>query len=367
MEGAGLPMRWKSLLGLGAIVLAISACASDLKAAGDTAKTPLAKGVKWHPGHYMMVKTAATQKEYVHPSFLGIQKFYYWKNLEPAQGRYDFSEIKSDLAFLGKHGKRLVIQIQTKAFGEGANVAPACLKNPEFGGGLYKTTTGSYNPVIWNDKVNARLLALYRALGKEFNSDPYLEAVVIPETAPSSSIARGTPQPGVEPFTIRKFVDALKIGMKTLKDAFLNTVVIQYTNFPPEALQELTDYQKEIGVGLGGPDIRPYDTGLSGSSKGVYRFYPQLSGIVPLGTAVQSEDYVRKTRKGPLDPTPVNEIYEFGRDKLHLNYIFWLDKPRYFDKVEAMMKSPWFPKDPAGGLDARCPKTIAPRLGEDKP
>jgi hypothetical protein len=315
-------------------------------------------GVKWHPGHYIMVRGAIPDVLYEEKVFLGIQKLYNWKALEPQKDRYDFSSIKGDLAVLGKRGKRLVIQVQSKAFGEGRNVAPAYLNGPEYGGGVYKTSTGSFNPVIWNDKVNERMIALYAALGRELNSEPYLEAVVLPETAPSSNIGR-VPQPGVDPYTHEKFVGALKRQMKALKDAFPNTVVIQYTNFPREALQELTDYQKEIGVGLGGPDVRPYDLGLGDPKSGVYRFYPQMSGIVPLGTAVQSPDYTIRRHNGPFEPTPVNEIYEFGRDKLRLNYMFWFDRPGYFDKVVKMMQEPSFPKDVSGGLDARCPQKLA--------
>jgi hypothetical protein len=43
-----------------------------------------------------------------------------------------------------------------------------------------------------------------------------------------------------------------------------------------------------------------------------------------------------------------------------LNYIFWGVRPGYFDKVQAMLDDPSFPKDPAGGLDARLPKSLIP-------
>ena len=37
--------------------------------------------------------------------------------------------------------------------------------------------------MIWDERVNKRLNALYQQLGKEFDKEPFLEAVVIPETA----------------------------------------------------------------------------------------------------------------------------------------------------------------------------------------
>ncbi|MCX7016337.1 MAG: glycoside hydrolase, partial [Candidatus Sumerlaeota bacterium] len=148
-------------------------------------------------------------------------------------------------------------------------------------------------------------------------------------------------------------------GMIAMKKAFPHTVVIQYTNFPREALEDLTRFQSENGVGLGGPDIRPYDlTGVGNPQTGIFRLYPRVEGVAPLGAAVQSSDYVMKRKGGPFDPTPVNEIYEFSRDTLHLNYIFWLNKKGYFEKVVEMMNDPSFPKDPAGGLNAELPKCM---------
>ena len=97
-------------------------------------------------------------------------------------------------------------------------------------------------------------------------------------------------------------------------------------------------------------------------ASGAYRLYALLSGIVPLGAAVQQNDYTQKAAfRGPAGETPVKEIYGFGRDKLHLNYIFWATRPGYFDKVLAMMAAPSFPKDPVGGLDSNVPTALAVR------
>lgn len=314
--------------------------------------------VKWHPGHYSLASDEKTPREqYIQGKFLGLQKKYPWKQLEPKKGVYDFSIIHSDLQYLQKHGKRLVIQLQTKDFGQDQMNAPEYLKDKEFNGGLYLTSTGSLNPVLWNRKVADRIEALYRALGKEFDSEPFVEAIVIPETAISSDIQKKD-QKGIEHYTPEKFATALKQQMKVLKVAFPTTVVIQFTNFPKEVLGELTSFQKENGIGLGGPDINLYSKGLNDPLTGVYLYYDSLAGYVPLGSAVQSEDYTYgKTEKynGSVERPSVEQIYAFGRDRLHLNYIFWLIKPGYFDKVVTMMNRPDFPKDATGGLKATLP------------
>ena len=121
----------------------------------------------------------------------------------------------------------------------------------------------------------------------------------------------------------------------------------------------MAEYSKTHGVGFGGPDVYPHDPVLTDPQRGVYRLYAPLSGIVPLGAAVQPNDYTQKTAfRGAGGETPVQEIYEFGRDQLRLNYIFWSPRSGYFEKVQAMMAAPSFPKDPAGGLSPVLPKSL---------
>ena len=313
---------------------------------------------KWHPGHYAFVQFSALHEEHIYKNFRGIQKTYTWRALEPEQDHYDFSAIRSDLAFLGQHDKRLIIQVQTKTFGSGQNYCPAYLSGPDYGGGVYKTRWGSFNPIIWDERVNRRLKALYTQLGKELDHEPFLEAVVIPESAITlDAAARAEFR-----YTVEQYTRSVAAGMQALKDAFPSTVVIQYVNMPPESIRALADYAQTYGIGFGGPDIYPYDPVLTNPQRGVYRLYKPLSGIVPLGAAVQQNDYTQKAAfRGPAGETPVKEIYEFGRDTLRLNYIFWGTRQGFFEKVQAMLAAPSFPHDPASGLNSACPKSVGDR------
>jgi hypothetical protein len=314
------------------------------------------KDVKWHPGHYAFVQSAPLGEEHIYKNFRGIQKMYMWRTLEPEKDHYDFAAIRADLAFLAKHDRRLIIQIQTKTFGAGQNYCPAYLSGPDYGGGVYQTRWGSFNPIIWNEKVNERLNALYKQLGREFDREPFLEAVVIPESATTFDPATAS----AIAYTADKYTHSVEAGMQALKDAFPHTVTMQYINMPPESIQPLANFAKVQRVGFGGPDIYPYDPLLNDPQRGVYRLYAPLSGIVPLGAAVQQNDYTQRAAfRGPPGETPVKEIYEFGRDKLHLNYIFWGTRRGYFEKVQALLDDPSFPKDSAGGLDPHLPQSLA--------
>jgi hypothetical protein len=329
---------------------------------------------KWHPGHYVFVGTAnINAKEHLLEHFRGVQKCYGWSALEMAEGRYDFSAIEQDLTLLKNHGKYLVIQVQYKAFGKGRRLVPAYVQGPEYGGGVYRASSGSFDPVIWNKKVGERMDAFFAALGREFDNNPTVEAVVLPETSPSANLIKA-PQPGVERYTEEIYLEGLKQRLTAMRRAFPHTVVIQYVNYPANLLPELTDYMKSVGVGMGGPDVYPRPHNYFDPEKGVYRLYPKMSGAVPLGAAVQSPDYsvASKMRTAAFDrggdrnsvkvspqdeaPIPVREHLTLAQDKLKLNYLFWSSNPRQcFENVKTLLAQPDLARDPVGGLDARLP------------
>jgi hypothetical protein len=300
-----------------------------------------------------------------------VQKAYQWKDLEPDKGRYDFNAIKQDLDFLAKHGKFLVIQLQYKGFGKGQSIIPAYVKGEEYGGSPVISPVGALNSVLWNQNVSGRIAELIRALGREFDSHPHLAAINLPETA--TGYRYNNPQEGIEEYSHAKYVESLKLLMRSLRSSFPNTVVIQYTNFPTVVLDELIVYQEEVGVGLGGPDVYPGQEGVSDVNdpeRGVYRFYSRLSGKVPLGAAVQTENYSNLLKKqsalrrgenvtiqpGDEIPFPVREHLKLAQQKLHLNYMFWARQPAdSFENVKKLLAEPELARDPAGGLDARLP------------
>jgi hypothetical protein len=60
---------------------------------------------------------------------------------------------------IGPSSAALVIQIQTKTLAPGQNYCPAYLTGEGYGGGVYRTRWGSFNPIIWDERVHRRLNA----------------------------------------------------------------------------------------------------------------------------------------------------------------------------------------------------------------
>ena len=319
-------------------------------------------GTKWHPGNFILLpmnvgepvvnKVMSTLRN--SPNFVGLQKRYTWKSLEPTPGVYDFSEIRSDLRRLTGMGKRLVVQVQYKSFKADENYAPAYLQSDEFGGGIFRMERGGANLKLWKDNVRDRIASLYAALGKALDGEPNLEAVVIPETSPGEK----SDLQGIG-YDEDRYVENLVSSAQTLRRAFPHTVTLLYANYPIRALPRFVEAMSATGLGLGGPDTF---TNSASMNRGVYREYDRLAGVVPLAVAVQAENYTAREHRGAQDRVPVMELYDFARNTLHVNYLFWVWQRApedYFGNVERMMFSV---SGRYGGLEGACPKLIAPCL-----
>jgi hypothetical protein len=167
---------------------------------------------------------------------------------------------------------------------------------------------------------------------------------------------------GVMPYSSDAYIANLSYGFRELNYDLPHTVVIQYTNFGVglEEVPPIVQLEKASGVGLGGPDLNPVGNPGLQAPRGVYQQYINLAGdqsrpnAIPMGTAVQ-----------PLDTgTAPEQTYLFGKNTLHLNYIFWLNKSGYIDQVTQVLsdKKIVSQSDAAGGLDARYPSSTSPYL-----
>ena len=283
-------------------------------------------------------------------AFEGAQLKYTWKELEPEKDHYEFSSISKDLAFLTSHGKRLFIQLQDSSFSAKRILVPAYLQTAEYHGGIsaqYKIVNGDEeHPIIegwaarrWDPAVQDRFRKLLITLGKEF--DGSVAGINLPET----SIGVGEAKQKPEGYSDEIYLNAVIENMRVLRQAFPRSVVIQYANFMPGEWLPGTDKSylrtvyrkaKELGVGMGGPDLLPFNRGQNNHS---YPLIKASAGSIVTGVAVQDGNYADVNPKTRQRAT-IAELFAFAKDQLQVDYIFWCtEEPFYSNEVVPFLRN----------------------------
>ncbi|MDR2878178.1 MAG: hypothetical protein LBV36_09115 [Chromatiales bacterium] len=287
-------------------------------------QTPDQATSKYHPGHYIALNDwdGPTQMlQAVRPGVTGIHKRYPWKVLEPTPGTYDFSGIEADLTIAADHGMQLVIMIEDKSFARNVRMTPPYLWEkytlPYIDGGQVAKR--------WDPYVLQRMALLTSALGAAFDTHPSLEGIAFQESAmgftPEIQRASG--------YTPERYRDALITMLTTTKSRFPRSQVFWYMNYLEGRQAYIGDVAEAIapyGIVMGGPDILPDSWPLNFHS---YPFYTRFKDRMTLFGAVQYDSY--KHQHASASATKywtMQELFAFGRDQLHLDYIFWTRKTR---------------------------------------
>jgi hypothetical protein len=274
----------------------------------------------------------------------GAQLKYMWRELEPTENQYNLELIQNDLDFLTSKGKKLFIQLQDVTFDTNLlkPVPDYLITDYRYHGGVnIKYETNENDKIIradgfvarrWDNLVAERFNKLLIALGERF--DGKIEGINLPETAVDFG-ETGKMYP--EGFTPEIYRDAIIKYMMMAKKAFPHSVVIQYANFMPgewlpwndkSYLHSLYEFAREKGIGMGGPDIQIYKKGQMNHS---YKFLKEYSDSITSGVAVQEGNYEEINPMTGKRVT-VKEIYDFGKDYLGLDYIFWCTQEPYYTK-----------------------------------
>ncbi|NML16588.1 hypothetical protein [Azohydromonas caseinilytica] len=331
-------------------------------------------GMKWHPGQYIHIPSrggvAAIEDTLAQirniEAARGLQLRYTWAELEPSEGRYDFSRIRQDLERVGGAKKRLHVLLMLKSFGGGARPVPEYLEQKAergratFNIGIQEKQApggprnrAGQNIALWEPRVLESLENFLLAMGRELDAHPALEGVAFNET----SLGKADRDIGAEDKT--QFFRNLASADRTLRKAFPSTVTLQFVNFPKEAIPILVGQMAEYGIGLGGPDIFLDDRSLRNN---VYTQYPRLAGVVPLAPSVQYENYVALRHQGERTSVPLEDLYNFARNELRANYLFWT-RPQQglknvWPEVLNFLKTHPQASTLTGGLATACPSAF---------
>ncbi|MBN1669627.1 MAG: beta-galactosidase [Kiritimatiellae bacterium] len=301
--------------------------------AGGNGRLPAKVKVEsFHPGHWVFVGNDKREKfDFLKecPEIVGAKKVYEWRALEPAEGRYDFSEIEGDLKYLEAMGKRFWIRVGHTAWSKNgkAKTPEYMWTDPKYGGhskwyGNYPRGERGWYPVFWNPHVKARWAALCEALGKRFNKEPYFEGFSLGETAVKRADEYGWTREGIE--------EAFKFNALAAKKAFPDKIVMQHINFASYDLAVFSAWLAENGIGIGGPDVGIPKQEGSLISK-AYAQYARFHDVVATGPDVQWGNYTGKNPRTGEQVTS-EELLAFAIESMNPWYMFWLTREPYFTR-----------------------------------
>lgn len=316
-----------------------------------TPPTPPIVTKKYTPGHYITIGGGDVKKlddsqtdltdglvfatELKNSGVKGVVVRYLWKDLEPTMDVYNFTRIKNHLDLLQSVGLKTVIFIDDKAFSGPTPLPSYLMANSDY---YFINTMGAHSATRWNPYVLTRFNSLFTKMGAQFDSHPALEGVTYQETSSQLSASTVT----VPPYDPVLYKETIIKTLTNQATAFPKSNVFWMMNFigsgyhngvfmkNPESqalIRDIANATMPLGVIMGGPDILPEETSLTTRT---YPFYKEFSakGMKLFGSA-QNDSFreLHSTSTGSaVYPTrfwtPL-EIFQYGRDELHINYLFW--------------------------------------------
>jgi hypothetical protein len=283
---------------------------------------------KYRPGHYIALlrsfDSQSIMSASVKPGVVGFMKRYTWRSLEPTLGAYNFSEIQSDLHWAAAYGMKLVVMIEDKTF---VNEKPGPAYLDQY---ALRNRDNGYTMARWQPYVVQRMNALTRALGARFDSNWALEGVIITEET----------APGVDNWILdangyspEKYRDAYISMLNSAANSLPTSRIFWYMNFFPRNQSYIGVVAAAVapkGVVMGGPDVLPDDGALKNMT---YPFYERMYGRMPLFGQVEGQCYyhLHKTSGYSTKYWTPAELFQFAKNRLHTNYMFWvrIPTPRY--------------------------------------
>ena len=289
------------------------------------------------------------QSKLNHPCVRGAQIIYSWKQLEPRKGVYDFSKIETDLTWLNNSHKKLFIQLQDRSFTPTVFNVPDYIRNdPIYHGGVAKqydvpgegkAVTIGWVARVWDPAVRERFQLLMQKLAAEF--DGRIAGINLPETAVDFDEKK--PPFG---FTPDQYFAGELTNLEALRNAFHNSMVMQYVNFFPGEWQNdhhymsrLFSYASQHQISLGGPDAVPDNPN---QMKNSYPFFHAYQGELYTGIAIQEPDYTyRNPNTGKY--YQFSDFYDFTQHYLGADILFWnVQEPFFTDHLSPQLDNRHF-------------------------
>jgi hypothetical protein len=162
-------------------------------------------------------------------------------------------------------------------------------------------------------------------MGRRFDKHPYFEGITFQETATGVTYWNRKNNG----YTPEKYRDAIISVLKTSRDAFPTSQVFWCMNFLEEKqsyIGQIANRMAPFDIAMGGPDVLIENKPLK---EHTYPYYNQFKNQMTLFGSMQYDSYRHRRSGGwPSKYYRMWEMYNFARDKLHVNYIFWTRAPK---------------------------------------
>ncbi len=282
-----------------------------------------AQGMKWHPGHYVMFAMGDSQTQHLanmneianDTTIQGVQIRILWNTLEKSKGVYDFSSIDAYLKKLKSLPvpKRLVVRIHDRKFNttSTSGIVPTYLLTESiYNGGLTKTSTG-YAARLWEQPVMDRLIALYKAIGARYDSDPYFEGIASSET--TLSLINNNWPAG---YSHKALMTQYKRLVSSVRPAMPRSNLFLYTNWMgnDNLMAELIQSLVEPRAAAGGANVTP-NKPTQGQRVWTGQLGADYRGILALSSSVET---------GELGNFTPKQINDYAYNTLRVNHLFWV-------------------------------------------
>lgn len=198
-----------------------------------------------------------------------------WRDIEVADGVYDWSVIDANINVLARYGLKFIVKVSDRSF-NGSNIMPKYFPAEYVvasgGGGAQGYVSKRWDPYVYN-----RLIRLNRAIAERYEEHPAFGGIATTESA-TGSFQDGDTAVG---YTLEKYVAALE-EIVTRSQAFLERGrLFFYLNFLLRG--DKSDMNEDARVALvrdvphrnlvvGGPDITPDVRGMPRSAT-AYRLH----------------------------------------------------------------------------------------------
>jgi hypothetical protein len=291
---------------------------------------------KFNPGHYLQNKALTDPAQFsanVSSSiYKGVLVGMFWNLFETDQGVYSDTYVRTWLDWGAAQNKQIIFMFWDRDFAAPAasnRYLPGYLNEQ----GLVATwtkSTGKSGSVlkVWEPAGYAHRVRVLNEFLDRFDSDPFLESIVLQESSYSSEIAEGS-YPG---FTREKNITGIMETLRQVGGPHRQTQLIQYAmSALPLPLSQ--SYQRIIDLladncigGIGNPDQPNWDFGVSADKTALWQQMVSNSGRITTQMGGDTSQYEEPNSIWyDAFEDLIQDQYDLHVGKLGKHYMIWSD------------------------------------------